>query len=162
VRRIHDSDTGFDDLDTVGSSQSFSQKRPFKRSRNTEEDAHRELRFCHSNRERCCKKCVASKKPATPPNGLPKEFAHWQRYGLTSQLRRAAVSTATNIVEGCARDSNREHARFFEIAFGSAREVLYLVDVSMRLKMMDSDTATTVHELGRRTAAALAALRKTL
>jgi hypothetical protein len=40
--------------------------------------------------------------------------------------------------------------------------VLYLVDVSMRLKMMDSDTATTVHELGRRTAAALAALRKTL
>ena len=90
------------------------------------------------------------------------DFPPSERYGLRSQLRRAAVSTATNIVEGCARDSDREHARFFEMAFGSAREVIYLLDLSVRLEMLDSKTADQLHELGRRTAAALAALRKSI
>ena len=90
------------------------------------------------------------------------DFPPSERYGLRSQLRRAAVSTATNIVEGCARDSDREHARFFEIAFGSAREVIYLIDLSVRLEMLESKAADQLHELGRRTAAALAALRKSI
>jgi four helix bundle protein len=60
-----------------------------------------------------------------------------ERYGLQSQIRRASVSTATNIVEGCARDSDREHDRYFEMAFGSCREVIYLVDLAARLEMLD-------------------------
>jgi len=90
------------------------------------------------------------------------DFPASERYGLRSQLRRATVSIATNIVEGCARDSDREHSRFFEIAFGSAREVIYLIDLSSRLEMIESASASELLELAKRAAAALAALRKSI
>ena len=85
-----------------------------------------------------------------------------ERFGIRSQIRRAAVSVPTNIVEGCARDSEREKARFFEIALGSAREAIYLIDLSGRLKLLDSHAADELALFGGRVAAALAALRKTL
>lgn len=89
-------------------------------------------------------------------------FPAEERYGLRSQIRRAAVSVPTNIVEGCARDSDREHARFFEIAFGSTREAIYLIDLASRLDFIDLITAKELIAFGGRAAAALAALRKTI
>ncbi len=85
-----------------------------------------------------------------------------ERYGMRSQVRRAAVSVATNIVEGCARDSDREHLRYFEIAFGSAREVIYLIELASTLQFIDSRDAAELAQFGGRVAASLAALRKSL
>jgi four helix bundle protein len=52
-------------------------------------------------------------------------FPREELYGLTNQIRRAAVSIPSNIAEGCGRNSDAELARFLEIASGSASELDY-------------------------------------
>ncbi|HEX4148238.1 MAG TPA: four helix bundle protein, partial [Pirellulales bacterium] len=54
---------------------------------------------------------------------LTREFPTEERYGLSQQLQRAAVSVASNIAEGQGRESIREFANFLSIAHGSLREV---------------------------------------
>jgi len=60
-------------------------------------------------------------------------FPKVELYGLTSQMRRAAVSVPSNIVEGCARDSQADYQRFLAIAFGSLRELRYQLSLSAKL-----------------------------
>lgn len=78
-------------------------------------------------------KCTAS---------FPKE----EGYGLTSQLRRAAVSVPTNIAEGCGRGSDADFKRFVQMAFGSASEAEYLIFLSFELGYIGVNEFTLLNE----------------
>jgi len=72
--------------------------------------------------------------------GFPRE----ESYGLTSQMRRAAVSVPSNIVEGCARDSEADYLRFLHIAFGSLRELHYQLSLSKRLGFLRNQDSSLI------------------
>ena len=61
-----------------------------------------------------------------------------ERFGVTSQLRRAIVSVAANIAEGSRRESRQEYARFLNIAQGSAAEAEYLLILSRDLECLSA------------------------
>jgi len=65
-----------------------------------------------------------------------KNFPESERFGITSQIRRASIFIATNLAEGCGRNSNKDFARFLEIAYASANEVECLIILSSDLKMI--------------------------
>ena len=74
-----------------------------------------------------------------------KTFPQDETFGLRSQIRRAAVSVASNIVEGCARTSQADFVRFLDIAFASAREVEYQVSVAARLGYLSPNDAASLN-----------------
>lgn len=64
-------------------------------------------------------------------------FPNHERFGLISQLQRAAVSIPTNIAEGSAKSSNKDFARFLEISLGSTFELETELLVSFNLAYID-------------------------
>ncbi len=67
-------------------------------------------------------------------------FPKSEMFGLTSQIRRAALSIPTNIVEGYARKSKKELSQFINISLGSLAETEYLLNFSKRLGYFKADT----------------------
>jgi four helix bundle protein len=63
-------------------------------------------------------------------------FPDNEKFGLTSQLRRASVSIAANISEGAARNSDKEFIQFLYISLGSSSEVETLITISNNLKFL--------------------------
>ncbi|MGY6649631.1 four helix bundle protein [Wenyingzhuangia sp. IMCC45574] len=64
-----------------------------------------------------------------------------EKFGIISQITRAAVSIPTNIAEGCGRDSDSEFSRFLTIALGSASEVEYLLILSKDLDYLSKENS---------------------
>ena len=67
-------------------------------------------------------------------------FPKDERFGLSSQITRAAVSIPSNIAEGSSRNSNKDHARFIEISIGSTYEIETQVLIVLSLSFGDQVT----------------------
>lgn len=74
-----------------------------------------------------------------------KKYPKEEIYGITSQLRRSALSIPTNIVEGYSRKSDKELSHFINIGLGSLAETKYLIYFSHRLDYLPENE---YHELG--------------
>ena len=93
---------------------------------------------------------------------VTRAFPDDERFGLTNQMRRAAVSVSSNIAEGSARSSRNDNARFLEIATGSLFEVVAQSFISRRQGFLTEPDFKTLYatadELGRM----LSGLRRSL
>ena len=68
-------------------------------------------------------------------NSFPKS----EVYGLTSQIRRAAVSISSNIAEGSGRNTDKDFARFLDISIGSSFELETQIEIAFLLEYVEKD-----------------------
>ena len=74
---------------------------------------------------------------------LTSVFPGDEKYGLTSQIRRAGISIPSNIAEGAARQSNKEFVRFLYMSLGSAAEVETHLEIARRLELVKNEMDVT-------------------
>jgi len=91
-----------------------------------------------------------------------RSFPPDERFGLTNQLRRAAVSISSNIAEGCSRSSTSDFARFVEIATGSVFEVVSQSFIARRQAFLSEAHFRAIYEAGEEQSRMLSGLRKSL
>ncbi|MEZ5428464.1 MAG: four helix bundle protein [Pyrinomonadaceae bacterium] len=77
---------------------------------------------------------------------LTKRFPKEEIYGLTGQIRRAAVSIPSNIAEGQGRDSTREFLHYLSIAYGSLMEVETQILIAANLKYLKLEESDSILE----------------
>src|SRR6266550_9373709 len=93
---------------------------------------------------------------------LTNTFPGDERFGLTNQMRRAAISVSSNIAEGSSRGSHSDFSRFIEIATGSLFEVVSQATVSRRQKLIDESAYKRIYSSAERQSRMLSGLRKSL
>ena len=91
-----------------------------------------------------------------------RNFPAEERFGLTNQLRRAAVSISSNIAEGSSRTSKTDFARFIEIATGSVFEVTSQSFVARRQEFFDEKQFHQIYESAEELSRMLSGLRRSL
>ncbi|HET6632843.1 MAG TPA: four helix bundle protein [Rhodanobacteraceae bacterium] len=93
---------------------------------------------------------------------LTADFPREERYGLSAQIQRAAVSVPSNIAEGNARQSRREYAHFLSIASGSIAEVQTQLLLALQLGLTYSGSVEPALELAERVSKMLYRLHEAL
>jgi len=93
---------------------------------------------------------------------LTKRFPDEERFGLTSQMRRAAVSVASNVAEGSARYSRNDFARFIEIATGSLFEVVTQATIGRRQNYLTETEYRNLYAAAETQGKMLSGLRRSL
>ena len=90
------------------------------------------------------------------------DFPGEERFGLTNQMRRAAVSVSSNIAEGSSRVSRTDFSRFVEIATGSVFEVVSQTTIALRRKMITQKNYDKVYAAAEKQSKMLSGLRRSL
>jgi four helix bundle protein len=93
---------------------------------------------------------------------VTREFPPDERFGLTSQLRRASASVPANIAEGHARSSTKDYLRFVAIAIGSLAETATFIELAGRLGYGNKDNLRKIFEMTNDERRMLRALQKSL
>ncbi|MDH5804888.1 MAG: four helix bundle protein [Gemmatimonadota bacterium] len=73
-------------------------------------------------------------------------FPSSERYGLTSQIRRAAYSAAANIVEGSSKRGDKDFRRFLDISLGSLAEIEYAFFLARELKFLTQESLSEIDQ----------------
>src|SRR5262245_50817377 len=79
-----------------------------------------------------------------------RDFPREERFGLTSQIRRSAISIGSNIIEGCHRQGNRAFLAFLHQALGSAAELEFQLGIAVDLRFADATTLEPVQDLANK------------
>jgi four helix bundle protein len=93
---------------------------------------------------------------------ITRAFPDIERFGLTSQMRRAAVSISSNIAEGSSRLSTTEFLRFIEIAYGSLMELITQALVAKRQDFLSEAHYADVFQHAEQLSKMLSGLRSSL
>lgn len=91
-----------------------------------------------------------------------RNFPDAERFGLTSQMRRAAVSISSNIAEGASRHSRDDYARFLEIATGSVFEVVSQSFIAQRQGLLSEENRQLLYAAAEEQSRMLSGLRRSL
>jgi four helix bundle protein len=83
---------------------------------------------------------------------ITKNFPHDEQFGLTTQMRRAAVSVTSNIAEGFGRHTAKDKTQFYAIAKGSVLELQSQLQVAKDLSYITTETCKSIDEALERTA----------
>ena len=81
---------------------------------------------------------------------VTKTFPEDERYGMTVQMRRSAISIASNIAEGAARQGDKEFVQFLHIALGSVSELDTQLEIAMRVNLTSVEALKGLQDMAIR------------